>query len=91
MAAKPLECGVVQRSNKNRLTVNVVSRTFVRMPDRQDLLSTKQVAEMLGVTVSRVNQLVREGRLEPFVQGPGRTGARFFDRWDVARAAGWAP
>lgn len=51
--------------------------------DPDELMSTAQVAAMLGRSVNLVNRWVREGRLTPHTQVPGRTGARLFRRGDI--------
>jgi excisionase family DNA binding protein len=48
-----------------------------------DLLSTAEVAQLLGCRVNTVNRWVRIGRLTPAVSLAGRTGARLFRRADV--------
>jgi excisionase family DNA binding protein len=48
-----------------------------------DLLSTAEVAQLLGCRVNTVNRWVRIGRLTPAVSLAGRTGARLFRRTDV--------
>lgn len=48
-------------------------------------LTTAEVANRLGVTVSTVNRMVTRGEIEPAVQFPGRTGARLFTEDEVER------
>jgi len=48
-----------------------------------DLLSTREVAALLGCRVGTVNHWVRSGKLSPVVAMAGRTGARLFARADV--------
>jgi excisionase family DNA binding protein len=49
------------------------------MPQTTELLTTKQVAELLGVDVDTVHRRASKGEL-PFVHKlPGRTGAYLFD------------
>lgn len=48
-----------------------------------DLVSTSQVAEVLGVGASTVSRMVTAGRLEPAYRAPGIRGAFFFRRADV--------
>lgn len=43
-----------------------------------NLLTTAEVAAVLGVTPSAVNHAVARGRLKPSKKLPGRTGARLF-------------
>jgi excisionase family DNA binding protein len=45
-----------------------------------DLLSTAQVAEILGKSVPTVNRWVREGALKPTTKLPGISGAYVFTR-----------
>jgi excisionase family DNA binding protein len=52
---------------------------------QNDLISTTEVAEILGVSVATVNRWAAEGQLKPRHEMPGRTGARLFSRRDVAR------
>lgn len=48
-----------------------------------DLLSTKQVAERRGVTVSTVSRWVSAGKLTPAIKLDGQTGAMLFRPEDV--------
>lgn len=48
-----------------------------------DLIRTRDVADLAGRTVATVNRWVLEGKLIPAVEMPGRTGARLFRRADV--------
>jgi hypothetical protein len=49
-----------------------------------DLLTTKQVADILGTNVRRVNRLVKRGELRTALKLEGVTGANLFDPSDVA-------
>lgn len=49
------------------------------------LLSSKQVADLLGVSVSTVARWTRDGRLTPELELPGLRGARFYQASQVAR------
>ena len=51
-----------------------------------DLVTTKEAAEILGVSVFQVARLVARGDLTAAVQAPGKRGARFFRRADVLAA-----
>jgi excisionase family DNA binding protein len=54
-----------------------------------NLVTTQEAADMLGCSVSHVNQLAREGKLQAAKQLPhaaGR-GPRLFDRRSVERYA----
>ena len=48
-------------------------------------LTTAEVANRLGVTVSTVNRMVTRGEIAPALQLPGRTGARLFTEDEVKR------
>jgi len=54
-------------------------------PPDADLLSTAEVATLLGVSVPTVARLCRSGRLPLGYKAPGLRGARLFDRDDVVR------
>ena len=47
------------------------------------LVTTREAAEILGVSVFQVARLAQRGELRTAVQAPGKRGARFFDRADV--------
>jgi excisionase family DNA binding protein len=49
-----------------------------------DLLTTAQVAEVLGVSVPTVNRMANDGRLTPAQKLPGQTGSHLFDPEVVA-------
>ena len=51
-----------------------------------DLLSTVQTADLIGIERSTVSKMVREGRLTPAHKLPGPTGAFVFLRSEVMRA-----
>lgn len=48
-----------------------------------DLLTTRQVAALLGTNVRRVNRLVKAGKLPTVIKLEGITGANLFDPSDV--------
>lgn len=52
-----------------------------------ELLTTAEVAAMLGVDVRTVARWVNAGRIAVEVQGPGLRGARLFSPIEVARFA----
>lgn len=52
-----------------------------------ELLSTAQVADRLGVTAYSVNRYVRDGKLKVEVQVPGPKGARLYHPAEVDRFA----
>jgi hypothetical protein len=52
-----------------------------------DLRSTRDVARLLGVGVSRLARAVWEGRVDPPAKGPG--GSYLWTRRDIERAS-WA-
>ena len=49
------------------------------------LLSTRDAAQRLGVSVPTVTKLARDGVLVPAAKAPGRRGAYLFDEHDVER------
>jgi excisionase family DNA binding protein len=51
------------------------------------LLTTAQVAERLGLSVATVNRRAKDGELRPEMEFPGRTGARLFHPAEVERFA----
>jgi len=53
----------------------------------EQLLTTSQVAERLGISRNTVLQRVSYGRLTPSAQLPGRTGAFLFDAEQIEAAA----
>jgi transposase len=54
---------------------------------KHEHLSTEGVAARLGRDRSTINRWVRQGRLTPAVEFPGKTGARLFDPADVDKLA----
>jgi len=52
-------------------------------PDPDDVLTTAEAAEHLGVNVATVNRWTLTGRLRPAFQGAGRTSPRLFWRDDI--------
>lgn len=50
-----------------------------------DLLTTKQVADRLGVTVKTVHRWVETGKLAQAAKLGEKTGARLFDPSEVGR------
>lgn len=53
---------------------------YVRHMSNVDLLTTRDVAEALGVSTREVARRVEAGALEPAVKLPGLRGAFLFDR-----------
>jgi excisionase family DNA binding protein len=51
-----------------------------------DLLSTKQAAERMGVSVSTISRLVASRKLTPALRLEGKTGPMFFNQEDVESA-----
>ena len=47
------------------------------------LLTTREAADALGVTVQTIAKWVDKGRIAPALQGPGLRGAMFFDPSDI--------
>lgn len=52
-----------------------------------DLITTAQVAELLGVTVAWANKLAAKGALPVAHKLPGLTGAYLFRREEIERIA----
>jgi hypothetical protein len=50
----------------------------------EPLLTSRQVAERLGKTVTTVNRMANDGRLKPALEVPGYRGARLFDAQSIA-------
>lgn len=48
------------------------------MSHENTLLTTQQVASRLGVSVSQINRLAAQGRIQTVLKGPGERGPRFF-------------
>jgi predicted site-specific integrase-resolvase len=44
----------------------------------QDLLTTAELAQRLGVSPSAISRRVAKGELKPAAKGPGKRGAFFF-------------
>ena len=55
------------------------------MSQSAHLLSTAQVAVMLGKSTATVKRMALAGTLPPAIKLPGETGAYLFDRADVER------
>jgi excisionase family DNA binding protein len=53
-----------------------------------DLLTTAQVAERLGLSVYTINRYVRDGRIRAEMQMPGSKGARLYHPAEIDRFAG---
>lgn len=47
------------------------------------LITTRQVAERIGIDVSTVARWVRDGKITPAFEADGLTGVRLFDPADV--------
>lgn len=54
---------------------------------RLGLLTTKEVAERLGVSVAKVHRLILKGDLKPVTKADGRTGSYYFDEDDLPVAS----
>lgn len=65
------------------LTDTVRMHNSVRMPPTVDLMTTAEVAERLGVSVSTVTRMAQSGRLTPAHKSPAKRGAYVFDRATV--------
>jgi predicted DNA-binding transcriptional regulator AlpA len=48
------------------------------MPNKDDLLTTSQVAELTGWSVTSINRWAQKGDLPPERKLPGRTGSYLF-------------
>ena len=55
------------------------------MTKSPDLLTTAQVANLLGKSVRTVNRMAEAGNLPPAIKVPGKTGAYLFHRADAER------
>lgn len=55
----------------------------VPMANPEDLISSIEAAELLGVGRSTLTRWVQSGRLSEAMKLPGETGARLFRRADV--------
>ena len=55
-----------------------------RMSSTDALLSTREAAQLLGVTVRQVQRFAADGTLPPVYRLDGKTGALLFDALDVA-------
>ena len=58
-------------------------RNVPAMRDSETLLTTREVADELGVTPQTVAKWVFAGRLTPALRGPGLRGSMFFDPSDI--------
>lgn len=56
------------------------------LPD--ELLTSRQAAERLGVEISTISRMVSDGRLTVAFQAPGPTGVKFFRPEDIDAAIG---
>ncbi|MCB4209177.1 helix-turn-helix domain-containing protein [Arthrobacter sp. UM1] len=64
--------------------------SVVKIPnfvDSPEVLTTREAARLLGLTVSAVHQVVRRGELSPQLKSPGARGAFFFSRAEVQELA----
>jgi predicted site-specific integrase-resolvase len=52
------------------------------VPD-EELLTTAQAADLLGRPIATVNRWAAEGKLNPAMKLPTRTGANLFRRSDI--------
>lgn len=57
------------------------------MPNNDELVGTREAAEIGGVTQRTVARWVETGKLTPYAKIPGRTGAYLFRREDVEALA----
>lgn len=56
-------------------------------PGGEDLLTTAQVAEITGWSITSINRWALAGDLKPVRKLPGRTGPYLFDRAEIERIA----
>lgn len=63
------------------------SRRIGKTADMAQLISTAEVAERLGRSVSFINASAAEGKITPEVQFPGVKGARLYHPAEVERFA----
>ena len=52
-----------------------------------DMVTSREAAEIAGTTITTVNRWVKAGRLQPVIELPGYRGARLFSRDDVTAIA----
>lgn len=57
------------------------------MPDPTHTVTSRETAQLLGVSVATVTRMVRRGDLIPAHQAPGRRGAYLFDRSYIEQLA----
>ena len=62
-------------------------RSMCDRADMLELISTKDAAEILGVTTSAMSRMVSRGALRPAMRLPGRFGAFMFLKDDIVNAA----
>jgi excisionase family DNA binding protein len=58
----------------------------VRQMEQDDLMGTREVAELLGVSIATVNRMAKDGRLTAVLRMPGLRGAQLFHRDQVEAA-----
>jgi len=58
-------------------------RKIAPVPNVDEVLTTAEVAELLGLSVSTVNRLADAGKLRTARKFPGLRGARLYNRVDV--------
>lgn len=51
------------------------------------LLTTKEVAERLGVSVAKVHRLIGKGILTPATRADGQTGSYYFEASQIEQVA----
>lgn len=55
--------------------------------NNNEVIYTRDVADMLGMSVAHVNRLASEGALPILAKAPGLRGANVFDRAEVEKIA----
>lgn len=57
------------------------------MPKKPDLIGSAEAAELLGIDRGTLTRWVQAGRIDAYMELPGATGSRLFDRAVVQRLA----
>jgi excisionase family DNA binding protein len=57
------------------------------MPKTDELMTTAEAAEFLGLSVPSINRLAGDGVIKTHFQHPGPRGPRVFHRDELARVA----
>ena len=73
-----------------RACVNVTHMRNVTHMSKETLLTTREAASRLGVSVQTISRWVSEEKLKPVLKAPGIRGSLFFSEEDVDALAGAA-